>query len=110
SDWNESAIKPYSEKFAAALAAYCQQWREVLAKKGHHDQRRALLMNFLRIGFGIETEEVELEHKIKANEIHAAGRIDAFWRHLITEVKTDLDKEREDARSELKKYFEAQRH
>ena len=104
---NDSAIKPYSEKFAEALAAYSGQTC-AFNQSTHHDQRRSLLLNFLREGFGIEATEVELERKIKAAEVR--GRIDAFWRHLIVEVKSDLEREREDARSELKKYFEAQKH
>jgi methylase of polypeptide subunit release factors len=101
------AVLPYSEKFATALAAYCAQTCNY-SQSTHHDQRRSLLMNFLCEGFGIEATEVELERKIKADEVR--GRIDAFWRHLIIEVKTDMEREREDARSELKKYFEAQKH
>jgi methylase of polypeptide subunit release factors len=103
----DSAIKPYSDEFAEALTSYCGQTR-AFDQSTHHDQRRSLLLNFLRESLGIEATEVELERKIKADEVR--GRIDAFWRHLIVEVKTDLEREREDARSELKKYFEAQQH
>ena len=96
---------PYSEKFSEAFAAYCEQTSS-FNQSTHHDQRRSLLLNFLREGFGIEATEVELERKIKADEVR--GRIDIFWRHLIIEVKTDMERERADARDELKKYFEAQ--
>ena len=47
----------------------------------------------------------ELELKIKAAE--ARGRIDAFYKFVIFEVKTDLERERPDAIRELKKYFES---
>lgn len=100
-------VPPYSEKFPEALAAYCEQMRIAIVKNVHHDQWRNLLLNFLRTGLGIEGTEVELERKIKAAQVR--GRIDAFWRHLIIEVKSDLDKERDDARGELEKYFEAQK-
>ncbi|MBI5385484.1 MAG: N-6 DNA methylase [Verrucomicrobia bacterium] len=104
-----SVVCPYSDEFPPALKSYCEQMRAAVAKgTTHHDQRRSLLLNFLREGMGIESTNIELERKIKAAEIR--GRIDAFWRHLIIEVKTDLDRERNDAREELKKYFEAQRH
>jgi hypothetical protein len=33
------------------------------------------------------------------------GRIDALYRHIIVEVKSDFDGERDDAQRELKKYF-----
>jgi hypothetical protein len=101
-------VLPYLEKFPDALASYAEQMTGAIKKNAHHDQRRSLLMNFLREGLGIESTEIELERKIKAAEVR--GRIDAFWRHLIIEVKTDLDTERADARAELKKYFEAQSH
>ena len=101
-------VLPYSESFSEALKSYGEQMAVAIKKNAHHDQRRNLLLNFLRAGMGIESTEVELERKIKAAEVR--GRIDAFWRHLIIEVKSDIDKERDDAREELKKYFEAQKH
>lgn len=103
----KAAMLPYSEKFTAALAAYCEQ-TDNYNQSTHHDQRRSLLLNFFRESFGLEATEVELERKIKADEVR--GRIDIFWRHLIIEVKTDMERERADARDELKKYFEAQQH
>ncbi len=102
------ALSPYPPRFPDLLTDYCAQMREAVAKGSHHDQRRALLLNYLGKTFGLESTEIELEHKIKAAEMR--GRIDAFWRHLIVEVKTDLERERADAQIELKKYFEAQRH
>jgi hypothetical protein len=101
-------ITPYPDAFREALEAYCSQIADAIKRGAHHDQRRHLFVNFLRKGLGIEAEEIELEHKIKANQVR--GRIDAFFRHLIIEFKTDLEREREDARTELKKYFEAQQH
>src|ERR1035437_1522346 len=65
--------------------------------------RRHLFLNFLRQAFGIDPVEVELEHKLKVGEMR--GRIDALYRHVIVEVKTDFDGERNDAQRELKKYF-----
>ncbi len=101
-------LLPYTPEFAAALAEYGTEMHGAISRRAHHDQRRALLMNFLRAGLGIESTEVEQERKIKAAEVR--GRIDAFWRHLIIEVKTNLEAERADAHAELKKYFEAQSH
>src|SRR5437867_7352703 len=104
----DKQVLPYSDDFAPALASYCSQMSDAIAKNQHHDQRRHLFINFLRKGLGIEAEEIELERKIKANSVR--GRIDAFFRHAIIEVKTDLGRERADAQSELKKYFESQKH
>lgn len=100
-------IIPLPERFTDYLRDYCQQAEAAIAERKHHDQRRALLMDFLRKAFGIEVTEVDLEHKIKG--ISARGFIDAFYRFVIFEVKTDLEEEREDALTELKKYFESQK-
>ena len=92
-------------KFPGFLADYHAQISDAIRKNSHHDHRRALLMNFLRKAFGIEVEEVELELKIKVAEVR--GRIDAFYKFVIFEVKTDIERERPDAIRELKKYFES---
>jgi hypothetical protein len=99
-------ITPLPEGFLEYLQDYCDRALAAIKDHKHHDQRRALLMDFLRKAFGIEVVEVDLEHKVKAAS--ARGRIDAFYRFVIFEVKTDLEKERADALAELKKYFESQ--
>ena len=76
---------------------------EAIRANRHHDTCRHLFLNFLREAFGIDPLEVELEHKLKVGELR--GRIDALYRHVIVEVKTDFDNERADAQRELKKYF-----
>jgi N-6 DNA Methylase len=102
------SIVPLPDGFTEYLRDYCEQATAAIEADKHHDQRRALLMDFLRKAFGVDVSEVELEHKVKAAS--ARGRIDAFYRFVIFEVKRDLDKERDDALAELKKYFESQKH
>src|SRR5579875_3865722 len=92
-------------RFTEYLQDYCEQAKAAIKANKHHDQRRALLMDFLRKAFGIQVEEVDLEHKVKAAE--ARGRIDAFYKFVIFEIKTDLERERDDALAELRKYFES---
>src|SRR4051812_27566484 len=91
--------------FKGLLVGYYAQISDAIRRNAHHDHRRALLIEFLRKTFGIEVDEIELELKIKAAE--ARGRIDAFYKFVIFEVKVDLDRERADAMRELKKYFES---
>jgi N-6 DNA Methylase len=98
-------IAPYPNSFPPALEDYCEHMRAAIAQNKHHDQRRHLFISFLRKGLGIDADEIELEHKIKVNEVR--GRIDALFRFLIIEFKSDLDRERDDAHRELKKYFES---
>ena len=99
-------IVPLPKNFSEHLQSYCEQMSAAIKDQKHHDYRRALLIDFLRKSFGIEVSEIDLEHKVKAAS--ARGLIDAFYRFVIFEVKTDLEREREDALNELKKYFEAQ--
>jgi hypothetical protein len=93
--------------FPGFLASYHAQITDAIRKNSHHDHRRALLMDFLRKSFGIEVDEIELELKIKAAE--ARGRIDAFYKFVIFELKIDLEREHADAVRELKKYFESRK-
>ena len=102
----DKPVTPYSDAFPDALRSYCEQMGDAVRKNKHHDQRRSLLLNFLREGLGLDPVEFELEKKVKAAAVR--GRIDAFFKQLIIEVKTDLERERPDAESELKKYFESQ--
>ena len=91
--------------FPALLDSYYSQIVNAIKRHSHHDHRRALLMEFLRESFDIGVDEIELEKKIKAAEVR--GRIDAFYKFVIFEVKIDLERERPDALQELKKYFES---
>ncbi|SRR5216683_3655436 len=100
-----TTISGLPEHFSSLLTAYHSLISDAIRENSHHDHRRALLMDFLRKSFGIEVDEVELEKKIKVAE--ARGRIDAFYKYVIFEVKVNLEHERNDALSELKKYFES---
>ncbi len=100
-------IVPLPERFPEYLESYCEQARAAINTGKHHDYRRHLLLDFLSKALDIEAKEFELEHKVKV--VEARGRIDAFYRFVIFEVKTKLDSERETGIDELKKYFEAQK-
>jgi len=102
------SVVPIPDHFVEYLRDYCEQAKTAIKENKHHDQRRALFMDFLRKAFGVQVEEVDLEHKVKAAS--ARGRIDAFYRFVIFEFKTDLDSERQDALSELTKYFQSQQN
>jgi len=100
-------INPLPQRFSEYLEEYCEQARAAISTGKHHDYRRHLLLNFMSKALDIKAEEFELEHKVKV--IEARGRIDAFYRYVIFEVKTKLESERETGIDELKKYFEAQK-
>lgn len=100
------SILPIPDRFVEHLQDYCEQAKDAIKRNKHHDQGRALFMDFLRRAFEIQVDEVELEHEVRAAS--ARGRIDAFYRFVIFEFKTDLEREREDAINELTKYFQSQ--
>jgi SAM-dependent methyltransferase len=103
-----SEIYGMPPQFSEHLQEYCSQMRAAIRANKHHDHRLNLLLNFLRQAFSVEVQEVELSRKVKAGRVR--GRIDAFFRYIIFEMKCDLERERGDGLAELKKYFEAQDH
>lgn len=99
------SVFPFISEFPRYLTDYIEQATEAIKKKKHHDYRRHLFVNFLRLGFEIDPVEIEIEKKIKVAEVR--GRIDAFFKATIFEFKTDIEKERPAAMIELSKYFES---
>ena len=100
------SLLPYDSNFPDYLTEYIEQIYNAIKNNQHHDNRRQLFINFLRLGFKVDPVEIELERKIKVAQVR--GRIDAFFKSIIFEFKTDLEKEQPAAIIELKKYFEAQ--
>jgi SAM-dependent methyltransferase len=103
-----SEIYGMPPEFGEHLKEYCSQMRAAIRANKHHDHRLNLLLNFLRQAFSVEVQEIELSRKVKAGSVR--GRIDAFFRYIIFEMKCNLDRERSDGLAELKKYFESQDH
>lgn len=102
----ETLTPPYNKNFPEYFLDYIKQISEAKKQNKHHDHRRHLFINFLRNGFDIDPEEIDIEKKITVAKIR--GRIDAFFKSVIFEFKTDIEKELPAARLELKKYFGAQ--
>jgi len=98
-------VLPYRDDFPDNLESYLDQIKAAIKLHQHHDQRRQLFLNYLRLAYGVEPEEIELEHKVKA--LNVRGYIDALYRYVIFEFKTDLERERPTALSELKKYLKS---
>lgn len=96
-------IQPYRDVFPDCFAEYMEEIRAAAKARKHHDQRRHIFLNFLQHGFGVDWTDVELEHKIKVAQVR--GRIDALFKNVIFEFKTDLKAEMPAAELELAKYF-----
>ena len=90
----------------SALADYDERIRDAITAGQHHDQRRAILIELLRHGFGLAVDEIALEHNVKVAKVR--GRIDLLYGPIAWEVKRDLELERDDLERELKLYLTAQ--
>ncbi len=86
-----------------AFARFRAQMEDAIERQLHHDQRRAYLVELLRDGFGIDVDEVELEHNVRVSQ--ARGRIDLLYRDIVFEVKRDLVRELPDVERELGLYL-----
>lgn len=98
-------VLPYDKDFPQHLSEYVEQVKDAIKTNRHHDHRRHLFINFLRLGFDIDPIEVELEKKIKVAQVR--GNIDAFFKSTIFEFKTNIEIERPSAIIELEKYFQS---
>ncbi len=90
--------------FVKALADYVPAMKEAHRRDQHHDQRRAILIEFLRRGFRIAVEEIELERGLRGAQVK--GYIDALYRSLVIEVKRSIEKERKQGLAEMEKYLD----
>ncbi|MBD3234485.1 MAG: hypothetical protein GF315_12235, partial [candidate division Zixibacteria bacterium] len=97
---------PYNPDFPSHLEEYANQIRQAIRSNKHHDFRRHLFLNFMRTAFGVDPVEVKIEEKVKVEEVR--GRIDALFKSIIFEFKSNIEAERSAAIIEMKKYFEAQ--
>ncbi|MDZ4723755.1 MAG: N-6 DNA methylase [candidate division Zixibacteria bacterium] len=104
---SSSRILPYKANYPDVLSEYVAEIKQAIRQGKHHDQRREFLLNYLRLAYGVEVNEIEIEQKIKVANVK--GFIDALYKYIIFEVKTDIDSERPAAMTELRKYFAAQK-
>jgi len=80
-----------------------------MAKKSTtHSGRFAILSKLLEEIFNVKLEEIlpGIEKKVGNQVFGIKGRIDLLYSNVIFEVKVDLNKEIDDAKKELKKYFQ----
>lgn len=103
-----STLSPYPKGFPELLEEYCRNMQEAQSRNWHHDQRRAVFLDFYRKGFGVEPIEVELEHKVKVAQVR--GYIDALFDVTILEFKSDMERERAAGLSELHLYLKSRKN
>lgn len=103
-----STLSPFPKGFPELLEEYCRNIQEAKSRNWHHDQRRAVFLDFYRKGFGVEPIEVELEHKVKVAQVR--GYIDALFDVTILEFKSDMERERAAGLSELHLYLKSRKN
>jgi len=64
-----------------ALADYDERIRSAIDAGQHHDQRRAILIELLRHGFGLTVDKIALEHNVKRQG--AGAHRPALRRHRL---------------------------
>jgi len=77
--------------------------------RSSHVLKQILLSDLLKNLFGIELEDIflGLEKNVKSTVKGFRGKTDLLYQNIIFEVKIDLDRELEDGKQQLKKYFQA---
>ena len=73
---------------------------QTLCRKPGHEKVRHILCNILKANLGAKESEIALEERLTCR-----GRIDTLWGRTIFEIKRNLSKERESAKSQLKQYI-----
>jgi hypothetical protein len=86
------------------LGAYISRARQA----NTHAGKLYILMEMLRKIFGVELEDLlpGIEKKIGSKILGIKGRIDLLYSDVVFEIKVDLDKELDDAKKKLQKYFQ----
>ncbi|MDT7886093.1 MAG: N-6 DNA methylase [Thermoproteota archaeon] len=87
------------------LDAYISKARQA----NTHPGKLYILMEMLRKIFGVELEDLlpGIEKKIGSKIVGIKGRIDLLYSDVVFEIKVDLDKELDDAKKKLQKYFQS---
>jgi hypothetical protein len=78
-------------------------------RHGSHVLKQILLSDLLKNLFGIELEDIflGLEKNVKSTVKGFRGKTDLLYQNIIFEVKINLDRELEDGKQQLRKYFQA---
>ena len=74
-----------------------------------HPAKLTVLSELLREIFNVELEDLlpGIEKKIGSKILGVRGSIDLLYSNVIFEIKVDLERELDDAKEKLKKYFQA---
>ena len=77
-------------------------------KRRHAENAKSMRFStFIQSVFGIKPEDLDYEVPTDSTILHVKGRIDITFDKLIIEFKKDLDSQIEEAKTALKKYFQA---
>ena len=89
--------------------AIVKRYLDQAKRANTHPAKLLVLANLLKELFNVELMEIlpGIEKKVGSKIFGIRGSTDLLFRGVIFEIKVDLDKEVEDAKEKLKKYFQA---
>ena len=76
--------------FAEKLATYIQNVKNVRTGQQSERQISHLFLGFISDAFGVNYEDIELEHHVTMSKVQKYGYIDALLGDLIIEFKRDI--------------------
>lgn len=91
------------EDLRTELPSYLAEMR---ARKSHPG-KEVIFLRFIEKVFGISPETITMEVPTVSNVLLLRGRIDAVFGNIMMEFKVSMDRELEDAKTELAKYFQS---
>ncbi|MEM3437155.1 MAG: hypothetical protein QXP55_01280 [Nitrososphaerales archaeon] len=74
-----------------------------------HPAKLLILSNILKDIFGVELQDLipGIEKKLGSKVLGVKGSADLIFSNVVFEIKVDLSREGDDAKEQLKKYFQA---
>ena len=93
-----------SWQFQKELDGYVRKASQAHKRGAHHDYLRHVFSGFVHDAFGLKYEDMDIETGVKY--LRGRGRIDALYKDIILDFKTDLDSQRQEGQTKLKQYIE----
>ncbi|MDG7021664.1 MAG: hypothetical protein JRN23_07010, partial [Nitrososphaerota archaeon] len=89
------------------LEAELPQYIERIHEARSQPAKEIAFSHFIERAFGIKPEELVMEVPVSSKLFLVRGRVDAVFGNILMEFKVSLRRELDDAKAELKKYFQS---
>jgi methylase of polypeptide subunit release factors len=103
--WDKKSDVPGPSDFQSIIMECLDRAKQA----NSHPAKLIVLTDLLKKLFGVELIEIipGIERRLGSKIYGFRGRADLLFRLVVFEIKVDLEKELEDAKNQLKKYFQA---